>query len=115
MTITSASAVLIRERVLSVDGVADLHAGTFGEIATHLPGRRVNGVRVGRSGVEVHVVIYLDTDVAGVARGVRAAAVAAAPGASGYTVVVEDVVARQDSRVFVPDTDRDISTEKSQS
>ena len=115
MTIRAASAVLIRERVLSVDGVADLHAGTFGEIATHLPGRRVNGVRVGRSGVEIHVVTYLDVDVAGVARNVRAAAVSAAPGAIGYTVVVEDVVARQDIRVAVPDTGRGTSTETSQS
>ncbi|WP_205739614.1 hypothetical protein [Georgenia sp. SYP-B2076] len=43
--------------VLAVPGVARLHAGAFGEVATYLPGRRVPGVRIGPGGVEVHVVV----------------------------------------------------------
>jgi hypothetical protein len=91
-TPATTSAERIRNGVLSVPGVADMHAGTFGEIATHLPGRRVGGVRIDRSGVRVHVIVYLGTDIAAVARQVRAAAAIAAPGAGPYTVVVEDVV-----------------------
>lgn len=37
-------------------GVASLSAGTFGEVATYLPGRRVRGVRLTDETVEVHVV-----------------------------------------------------------
>ena len=32
--------------VLSVPGVHDLHGGVLGEVATYLPGRRVNGIRL---------------------------------------------------------------------
>ncbi|MFB9376660.1 hypothetical protein ACFFKU_04395 [Kineococcus gynurae] len=45
--------------VLTVPGVARLHGGPFGEVATYLPGRRVTGVRLGdgTGPVEVHVVV----------------------------------------------------------
>lgn len=90
---SSAVADRVREAVLAVEGVAGLHAGTFGDVATYLPGRRVSGVRTGKAGVEVHVVVYLDADVRYVAHAVRAAAVAQLERPLPCTVVVEDVVA----------------------
>ena len=69
--------------VLSRPAVADLHGGTFGEVATYLPGRRVTGIRiagddagtdparVGR--VEVHVSGRYPFPVSEIARDVRAA------------------------------------------
>jgi hypothetical protein len=90
-------AATIAERVghvvLAVDGVAGLHAGTFGEVATYLPGRRVVGVRIGERGVEVHVVVHLGTDVGRVARAVQLAALSQWDRPMPCTVVVEDVVA----------------------
>jgi hypothetical protein len=47
----------VAEAVLAVPGVARLHQGAFGEVATYLPGRRVPGVRLRPDGVEVHVVV----------------------------------------------------------
>jgi uncharacterized alkaline shock family protein YloU len=91
----TAPAERIRDAVLSVPGVADMHSGTFGQIVTHLPGRRVRGVRINRSGVQVHVVVHLNVDIPAVAQQIRAAAVAAAPGVGPYTVVVEDVAEPQ--------------------
>ena len=90
---SSAVADRVREAVLAVEGVAGLHAGTFGDVATYLPGRRVSGVRTGKAVVEVHVVVYLDADVRYVAHAVRAAAVAQLERPLPCTVVVEDVVA----------------------
>ena len=50
----------LAERVLAVDGVADLHSGSFGEVALLYPGHRVPGLRLDRSGrLEVHVVADL--------------------------------------------------------
>jgi hypothetical protein len=49
--------------VCAVPGVAGLHSGMFGEVATYLPGRRVSGVRVNHGGVEVHVSLLLDAPV----------------------------------------------------
>jgi hypothetical protein len=91
-TTSTTPAERIRDGVLSVPGVADMHTGAFGEVVTHLPGRRVGGVRIDRSGVQVHVIVYLGVEITAVARQVRAAAATAAPGAGPYTVVVEDVV-----------------------
>ncbi|MBO0898377.1 hypothetical protein J1G42_00150 [Cellulomonas sp. zg-ZUI222] len=52
---------------LAVPGVAGLYGGAFGEIATHLPGRRVAGVRSRRTPdgarTEVHVVARLGGDL----------------------------------------------------
>ncbi|PYE20987.1 hypothetical protein DFR67_101379 [Williamsia limnetica] len=78
--------------VTGLDGVAELHGGVLGEVATYLPGGRVNGVRLDRSGVEVHVVLFLDDDIRAVAAEVQRVAsdVVGVPA----TVVVEDVVAR---------------------
>jgi len=52
---------------LAVPGVAGLYGGAFGEIATHLPGRRVAGVRTRStpdgSRIDVHVVARLGGDL----------------------------------------------------
>lgn len=46
-------------------GVAALHGGTFGDVATHLPGRRLVGVRIGAADepVELAVVLRLDRPI----------------------------------------------------
>lgn len=67
------AADLIAAAVLEVPGVAALHAGTFGEVGTYLPGRRVAGVRTRETGAEVHVTVYYDVAVAEVAERVRQA------------------------------------------
>ncbi|MGL5861474.1 MAG: hypothetical protein ACRCY9_09490, partial [Phycicoccus sp.] len=47
----------VAEAVLAVPGVAGLHGGTFGEVATYLPGRRVIGIRLNDVAAEVHVTV----------------------------------------------------------
>lgn len=47
----------IRAAVLTCQDVADVAAGPFGEVASHLPGRTVPGVRVDDHAVEVHIVV----------------------------------------------------------
>lgn len=76
--------------VRSVDGVADLHGGTFGETATYLPGRRVPGVRMTPDGTEVHVALLLGAPIRETAQAVRRAVAAQVPGP--VDVTVEDVV-----------------------
>lgn len=80
--------------VRALPGVVDLHAGPLGEVATYLPGRRVVGVRLDASTVEVHVVIGLDRPVREVAQDIHraVAAVVSAP----VRVYVEDVAAPGD-------------------
>lgn len=89
---TTSDAERIRAAVLATDGVAELHSGAFGEIATYLPGGRVAGIRVDRSDIEVHIVVYLEADIRDVAENVRGAAQALFPDRRPCTVVVEDVV-----------------------
>lgn len=85
----------VRTAVLGVAGVVALHSGLFGEVATHLPGRRIDGVRVRPDRTEVHVVLDWGAPVLTVADAVRAA-VAAVTG-TPVDVVVEDVAARAGS------------------
>lgn len=47
----------VAEAARAVPGVARLHAGSFGELGTYLPGRRVPGVRFRPDGVEVHIAV----------------------------------------------------------
>jgi len=49
--------------VLAVPGVAGLHPGRFGEVATYLPGRRVTGIKLSEDRVEVHVVLEFDAPI----------------------------------------------------
>lgn len=58
--------------VVRCPGVASLSAGTFGEVATYLPGRRrVVGIRFNDNFVEVHVVAEWGSPLAAVAEQVR--------------------------------------------
>jgi len=90
-----APAELAAAAALAVPGVAALYPGAFGEIGTHLPGRRVAGVRT-RSGpdgtsTDVHVVARLGGDLRALAADVHRAVQAAVGGE--VHVVVDDLVA----------------------
>lgn len=76
--------------VRAVAGVADLHTGAFGEVATLLPGRRVEGVRIRADHCAVHVVVYWGSPVLQTADRVRHA-VAPLVG-TRVDVTIEDVV-----------------------
>jgi len=81
----------VRAAVLAVPGVADMHSGSFGEVATYLPGRRVDGVRVRSDSTEVHVVIEWGVPAGRTADAVRAAT--AKITATRVDVVIQDVAA----------------------
>jgi len=76
--------------VRAVPGVADLHTGAFGEVATHLPGRRVGGVQIRPDHCAVHVVLYWGWPVLATADRVRA--VVAALVGTRVDVTIEDVL-----------------------
>jgi uncharacterized alkaline shock family protein YloU len=57
----------------SVEGVADLHGGTFGEIGTYVAGGRVAGIRIADGLVEVHVTLYWGCPIRATADAVRSA------------------------------------------
>ncbi len=59
--------------VRDVAGVAGLHTGAFGEVATHLRGRRVEGVQIRADHCAVHVVLYWGVPVLEAADRVRSA------------------------------------------
>jgi len=63
----------IAAAVTAVKGVAGLHAGMFGEVATYLPGRRVSGIRIGADRVDVHVSLALDAPVRSTATAIQRA------------------------------------------
>ena len=63
----------VEAAVRSVNGVAGLHAGAFGEVATYLPGRRVTGIAVRPDGCEVHVVLSWGSQAHQIAARIRAA------------------------------------------
>ncbi len=80
----------VAEAALAVPGVVGLHAGSFGEVGTYLPGRRVAGVRLGATSTEVHVSVRMGARIPEVA-----AAIVGAVGplvGTPVEVVVEDVV-----------------------
>ena len=86
---------LIAAAVTAVPGVVALHAGMFGEVATYLPRRRVNGVRTNSDGVtEVHVTLRYGAPVRDTAARVRDAVAVVAGGV--VDVTVEDVVTASD-------------------
>ncbi|MGL5930361.1 MAG: hypothetical protein ACRCY8_15630 [Dermatophilaceae bacterium] len=93
MTTTSATADLadrVAEAVLAVPGVAGLHGGAFGEVATYLPARRVTGIRLNDDQAGIHVTVGYGAPVHDVAARIRAAVapLVAVP----VTVRIEDVV-----------------------
>lgn len=83
----------IAAAVLAVPGVAGLHGGTFGEIATYLPRRRVAGVRETPDAIEVNVTLRWRSSLRATTEAARAA-VAALPVAAGRPVhvVIRDLV-----------------------
>jgi uncharacterized alkaline shock family protein YloU len=82
---------IVAAAVLTVAGVAGLHAGMFGEVGTYLPGRRVPGVRIGDDVTEVHVTLYFGVPVRETAARIRSA-VAPLVTSDRVDVTVEDVV-----------------------
>ena len=95
----------VADATLSVPGVTGLHAGSFGEVASYLPGRRVNGVRLRDDLAEVHVAVAMGRPLLEVAEAVRAAVAALVT--TPVEVVVEDVTAADevppvDDRVEAP-------------
>ncbi|MFD4264555.1 hypothetical protein [Rhodococcus sp. NPDC058481] len=81
---------MIADAVLAVPGVAGLHGGMFGEVATYLPGRRVLGVALGDDSCAVHISVRYPANVVETAERVRASL---APLVAGpVDVTVEDVL-----------------------
>lgn len=79
--------------VKAVPGVADLHGGAFGQVASYLPGRSVTGVRIRDDVTEVHVVLFWGAPVLATADRVRATVLTLVDGLSARVdVTVEDVI-----------------------
>jgi hypothetical protein len=75
---------------LAVPGVVALHTGTFGEVATYLAGRRVDGVQIRPDSCAVHLVLAWGAPVLATADHVRA--VVGPLVGTPVDVSVEDVV-----------------------
>jgi uncharacterized alkaline shock family protein YloU len=82
---------VVAAAVKSVPGVAELHAGMFGEVGTYLPGRRVAGIRIGDGVTDIHVTLVLGTPVRETAARIRDVVARLVGG--NVDVTVEDVVA----------------------
>jgi uncharacterized alkaline shock family protein YloU len=82
---------VVAAAVLGVPGVAELHAGMFGEVGTYLPGRRVAGIRLGDDLTEVHVALTFGAPVRETAARIREVVGTITQGP--VDVTVEDVVA----------------------
>ena len=80
----------IAARVLACPAVAGLSAGPYGSAVTYLPGRRVAGVRLSPTAVEVHVVAQYGPSMFELAAQVRAA-LAGRVGGLQVDLVVEDL------------------------
>lgn len=80
--------------VLDEPGVARLSGGPAGAVATYLAGRRVPGVRLTDSAVEVHVVAHWVPSLPGLAGRVRAA-VRSVAGGRAVDVIVDDLADRE--------------------
>ncbi len=75
---------------LSVPGVAGLHAGSFGEVGTYLPGRRVAGIRLTDEVTEIHLAVVMGAAIPEVAARVVSAVTPLV--GTPVQVFVEDVV-----------------------
>ncbi|TRW87932.1 hypothetical protein FK535_05725 [Mycolicibacterium sp. 018/SC-01/001] len=89
---TREAADAVADAVLATPGVAGLHPGMFGEVGTYLPGRRVDGVRLGDTDIDVHVTVQEGAPVRETAAAVREAVARQFPGRA-VNVTVEDVIA----------------------
>jgi hypothetical protein len=85
-----AAAARIAAAVRAVDGVVRLDGGPHDEVATHLPGERIVGVRLHEHGGEVRVVVDARRPAHRVGEDARRAAERLAGHA--MTVVVADIV-----------------------
>jgi len=74
----------------AVRGVPDVRLHESSAVGTHMPGRRVPGVRLKGDDVEVHVSVVYPTPVDTAARAVRAALAGLVSGR--VDVVIDDVV-----------------------
>jgi hypothetical protein len=75
----------VARAVLACPGVVELHGGSPGEVATYLPGRRLVGLRVGNSTIDVQVRAAWGVPAPQIAAEIRAAV---APLAGGRSVDV---------------------------
>jgi hypothetical protein len=85
-----AAADSIAAATAACPSVARMSAGDVGEVATYLPGRRVEGVRMTDDGVEVHVVARWDVSLPAAADEIRDALKAVVGGAP-VSVFIDDV------------------------
>ena len=85
--------------VTAVPGVAAMHSGMFGEVATHLSGRRVRGIQLRDDLVEIHITLNWAADLLTTADAVRYAAgvLVGRP----VRIVIEDVLAPTESNSLV--------------
>ena len=80
----------VASATLACPSVAGLTAGAMGQVATYLPGRRIQGVRVRPEGVEVHVVARWRPALPEVGDEIRAAVQPLAPGLP-VSVYIDDI------------------------
>lgn len=80
---------IVARAALSVPGVARMHSGSFGEVATYLAGRRVDGVRLRPGATEVHLVFSPGTPILSTAQQVRTEVAALVSGS--VDIYVEDL------------------------
>lgn len=80
----------VAANALSVAGVVALHPGMFGEVATYLPGRRVEGVQLRPNRCAVHLVLAWGAPALATAQEVRriVEALVGAP----VDITIEDVI-----------------------
>ncbi len=76
--------------IQSCPGVSSLSGGTFGEVATYLPGRRVRGIRLTDRTVEIHIVAFWGQPLPEVAAQIRGLSAPFA-GARSIDVYVDDL------------------------
>lgn len=83
---------LVAAAVAAHPAVARLDGGVFGTVATHLPGRRLTGVRIGAGGgpVELGVVVRLHHPIPDAVRSLRRE-VSALCGGAAVDITVSDV------------------------
>lgn len=94
MTVDAAA---VAAAVEGCPAVASLSAGRYGEVASYLPGARVEGVRVQGEVVEVHVVGQWGVPIPDLADQVRGATEALVDGRP-VTVVVDDLAEPSSAR-----------------
>ena len=80
----------VASAVLACPHVAGLSAGPVEEVATYLPGRRVQGIRVQDDSLEIHLVARWGAPLPDVAAEVRRA-IGPLAGGRSITVAIEDL------------------------